>query len=275
MPKAQAIHNQQPIGIFDSGIGGLTVAKAIKQLLPTEQLVYFGDTAHLPYGDKSTASIQAYSVKIAQFLLDQGVKMIVIACNSASAAAFDLVEAYVNGKVPVVNVIDPAVSMATSRYADAAIGVIGTKQTIQSGVYERKIHAISPATQVCALATPLLAPMIEEGFFNKNISQQIIEAYLTAPELAPIKALILGCTHYPLIRQEVEQWYQGRVEVIDASAYVALAVKQQLEHHALLNLTGTKGKDKFFVSDYTEAFEKATRIFFGQKVSLKHYPLWD
>src|SRR6478752_249486 len=188
-----------PIGIFDSGIGGLTVAHAITRILPNEQLIYFGDTAHLPYGDKSTAAIQAYSVKICDLLIRQRCKVILIACNSASAAAYELVREYVGSKAKVMNVIDPVVDYIKEHYNGKTIGLIGTKQTVLSNVYKKKVDALSKNIDLKSLATPLLAPMIEEGFFDNNISESIITSYLSDASLSGIEALILGCTHYPLI----------------------------------------------------------------------------
>src|SRR4051812_13453440 len=152
--------NNDPIGIFDSGIGGLTVANAIQKVLPNESLIYFGDTAHLPYGDKSPDSIKYYAIRITQFLLERKAKMIVIACNTASSVAYDTVKDFVGGKVPVINVIDPVVSIVLDRDNINKIGVIGTKGTIKSDIYAKKIKAKSKKVEVSSLATPLLAPMI-------------------------------------------------------------------------------------------------------------------
>ncbi|WP_194777611.1 glutamate racemase [Pararhodonellum marinum] len=263
-----------PIGIFDSGIGGLTVAKAVKNLMPMEQIIYFGDTAHLPYGDKSTAAIQAYSVKIAHLLLQEKCKLILIACNSASAAAYELVKAYVGSQAKVLNVIDPVVDYIRETYGDQRVGLIGTKQTVHSGVYQRKIAELNEGITFSALATPLLVPMIEEGFYKSDISQTIIGNYLNKPELKHLKALILGCTHYPLIKHEIEELYKGKAEVIDSSEIVAKATKAYLEFNNLLHQETPK-KDRFLVSDYTMSFEHATQIFFGQEVELEKFPLWE
>ncbi|MDX5349004.1 MAG: glutamate racemase, partial [Hymenobacteraceae bacterium] len=215
----------QPIGIFDSGIGGLTVAHAITELLPEEQLIYFGDTAHLPYGDKSTAAIQAYAIKICDLLIRQNCKIILIACNSASAAAYDLVREYVGSKARVLNVIDPIVEYVGKTYPGKNVGLIGTKQTVNSNVYRKKIDDLNLGIMLHSLATPLLAPMIEEGFFNNTISESVIANYLSDPELVDIEALILGCTHYPLIKKQIDAFYGGRVDVLDASALVAEHVR--------------------------------------------------
>lgn len=268
------MRSSAPIGIFDSGIGGLTVAQAVKELLPKEQLIYFGDTAHLPYGDKSVAAIQAYSVRIADFLIKKGCKLVLIACNSASAAAYDLVKEYAGKKSQVFNVIDPVVDFIRENYSEANIGLIGTKATVQSGVYQSKIEQLGGGMICKALATPLLVPMIEEGFLHNRISQDIISQYLAGETLAGIKALILGCTHYPLIKKEVENYYENKVEVIDSSVTVAKALKGFLDLHQLRS-TALKSEDHFFVSDYTEGFEGATRLFFGKEVKLEKYDLWE
>jgi len=263
-----------PIGIFDSGIGGMTVAKALTDLLPGENMIYFGDTAHLPYGDKSTAAIQAYCIKICNMLLQQNCKLILIACNSASAAAFDLVKEYVGTKAKTMNVIDPVVDYIKERYTNETIGLIGTRQTVQSNVYKKKVDSLNNGIILKSLATPLLAPMIEEGFFNNSISVSVLNKYLSDPELEDIRALILGCTHYPLLKTEIENYYDGGVNVLDTSDIVAHSVKAWLEQHYLLN-PAEAGTRKFFVSDYTTSFESSTKIFFGSKMKLTHYPLWD
>ncbi len=265
---------QLPIGIFDSGIGGLTVAHALTSVLPHEQLIYFGDTAHLPYGDKSTAAIQAYSVKICDLLIRQRCKVILIACNSASAAAYELVKEYVGSKAKVLNVIDPTVLYIGEKYAGKTIGLIGTKQTVNSNVYKKKVDALDKDITLQSLATPLLAAMIEEGFFNNTISESVISTYLSDPHLQEIEGLILGCTHYPLIKKQIEKFYDKKVDVLDTSELVALYVKNFLHHNHLAS-PKLSGSHKFYVSDFTQSFEESTRIFFEKEVHLEHYPLWE
>lgn len=262
------------IGVFDSGMGGLTVAHAVKALLPQERLIYFGDSAHLPYGDKSAAAIQAYSVKICDVLLQQGCKVILIACNSASAAAFDLVKAYVGSKALVLNVIDPVVTYLKQVYSNANIGLIGTRQTVGSGVYREKLAQEAPSLTLNALATPLLAPMIEEGFHKNEISNQIIGEYLNQPVLNDIEALILGCTHYPLIRKQVASFFNESVEVIDSSEIVAKALYHLLAENDLL-ADEQALPDRFLVSDFTPSFQAAAQLFFRQKVTLEKHVLWE
>ena len=267
--------SQAPIGIFDSGIGGLTVAHAIKQLLPNESMVYFGDTAHLPYGDKSEAAIQAYSVKISDVLLKKGCKVIVIACNSASSAAYELLKVYVRS-VKIINVIDPMVNLVVNQYAGKKIGLIGTRRTVQSGVYLRKIEEAKKDIDLQSLATPLLAPMIEEGFFDNQISHEIIAQYLADKELQNIDTLILACTHYPLIKKEIGEFYKGQLPILDSSEVVASALKKYLSENQLLNTDVTQTPHhQFLVSDYTSSFEASTRLFFHQQVHLEKHPLWN
>jgi glutamate racemase len=270
------MNNRQnkPVGIFDSGIGGLTVAHAIKRLLPDEDLIYFGDTEHLPYGDKSEAAIQVYSIKIADILLKKGCKVIVIACNSASSAAYELLREYVRKDTHVINVIDPMVELVTSQYRNAHIGLIGTKRTVQSGVYGRKIQEADKGIELQSLATPLLAPMIEEGFFNNQISHEIIAQYLSDPLLENIEALILACTHYPLIKKEIDTYYKSRMPILDSSEVVAKALQQYLASEGILN-TPHEADHRFLVTDFTESFQSSARMFFHESVKLEKHSLWN
>lgn len=269
--------SNQPIGIFDSGIGGLTVARAVKKVLPNESIIYFGDTAHLPYGDKSTAAIQAYSVRIAEMLLKEKCKVILIACNSASSAAYDLVTEYVGKRAKVFDVINPTVDYIRENHQDDKVGLIGTKQTVSAGVYARKINELKQNISFTSLATPLLVPMIEEGIYNDKISHDIIEKYLSDPLLGGIKSLILGCTHYPIIKEEIRRYFESKqndVEIIDSAETVALALKSFLEYHQLVNKDNSPTY-QFLVSDFTESFEHTTKTFFGKEVHLVQIPIWD
>jgi len=267
----------QPIGIFDSGIGGLTVVHALVQALPKEDLIYFGDTAHMPYGDKPTATIQSYAVKIAHMLLQQECKLILIACNSASAAAYELVKEYVNGKAIVMNVIDPTIHFLQSTHAHQSVGLIGTRQTVNSHVYKRKIDELNCGIHLYSYPTNLLASAIEE-FGNHPVIDAILNEYLSQQELSTIDALVLACTHYPVIKESIAKQYKKfhhkSIDIIDSSNIVAKAVKQQLEDSELLNQHGI-GKKQFYVSAYTETFAANAKIFFGDQLSLDYYPLWD
>lgn len=262
----------RPIGIFDSGVGGLTVAHAIRQNLPGERIVYFGDTAHLPYGDKSEEAIRSYSGRITEFLLEHDAKLVLIACNSASASAYESLEAEYRNRVLILDVIKPVVRYVASRNYQR-IGVIGTKRTISSGTYEKKISAASPSTVLVSMATPLLVPMIEEGFIFDDISNAIIRTYLSDARLSDISALILGCTHYPIIKNQISKFFNFDVEVIDSGRLVAALLRETLEKHDLLNLNGA-GEDLFFVSDYTDYFEKIARMFFESNINLQKADIW-
>ena len=264
--------NNRPIGIFDSGVGGLTVAHAIKQILPTESIVYFGDTAHLPYGDKSAEAIRLYSKRITEFLLEHNSKVVLIACNTASASAFNYLKEEFEGKTILLDVIDPVVNHLQNRNINK-IGVIGTKRTISSGTYEEKLNKAMPSTTVVSLATPLLAPMIEEGFIFDDISNAIIKSYLSNESLSGIEALILGCTHYPIIKNQISKIFNFNVEVVDSAKIVSTVLRDILEKNKLLNTSGIVN-DKFFVSDYTTYFEKIARMFFEREVNLSKVDIW-
>ncbi len=264
-----------PIGIFDSGIGGLTVAHAIKRELPNENFIYFGDTAHLPYGDKSTATIQAYAIKIADFFLQQKCKVIVIACNSASAAANDLLKEYVASKATIINVIEPMVAYVSENLSGKTVGLIGTKQTVNSNIYPTSLNATNSTIEVKSLATPLLVPMIEEGFLHNNIAHDIIEKYLGDSLITKIDSLILGCTHYPLIKDELSDFYNNKVEILDSSIVTAKYLRNFLDSNNALNKSEKEGENKFYVSDLTDSFKHSAKLFFGEPVMLEKYKLWE
>ncbi|MGB1294109.1 MAG: glutamate racemase [Flavobacteriales bacterium] len=264
---------KQPIGIFDSGIGGLTVAKAIKTLLPNEDFIYFGDTAHLPYGDKSPQAIVAYSKKISEFLVQFNCKMIVIACNTASSYAFSVLKETLPKHIKVINVIDPVVD---SLYENKikSVGVLGTKAMVSSHIYSTKIKKNHPEIDVVELPTPLFASMIEEGFFRNDISHSIIDAYLSNNALVDKEALILGCTHYPLIHQEISEFFNHSKTIIDSPMLVAKFIKNHLEESQTKYKGGQHGKYLFFMSLYTESFEETAKLFFDDSIEFKQFDLW-
>jgi len=266
------LSDSSPIGIFDSGIGGLTVANAIKQYLPEEQIIYFGDTAHLPYGDKAPASIVAYSKRITEFLIEKECKLIVIACNTASSLAFEEVKK-VAGDIPVVNVIDPVVEVVINNAHAKKVGVIGTRATINSGEYKRRIKLLNSDIVVTSLPTPLLVLLIEEHIMDDSVGQLVISKYLDQPVLNGIDSLILGCTHYPLVKESVENHYNGRVNVFDSADIVGRYVLDYMEEH---NMKSDKLSDNhhFYVSDYTDSFEANTRNFFREEIHLEKIDLW-
>lgn len=266
-------HSIQPIGIFDSGIGGLTVARAVHQLLPNENIIYFGDTARVPYGDKSAETIQNYSREIVDFLLAKQCKLILIACNSASAAAYIPLKNHLAEVVPLLCVIEPVIEHLGVNYVGKNVGLIGTKQTVYSQVFAKKIAALNKNIQFYALATPLLVPVIEEGFHHKPLIHDVLEDYLSRPILGNIDALILGCTHYPLIKDAIQKFYQHGVDLIDSSLITANKLKKYLMDHQLLNERSSKGEITCYLSDLTEASVKSAEMFFSGEIECQYATL--
>lgn len=264
--------NNAPIGIFDSGIGGLTVANAIKKYLPNERIIYFGDTAHLPYGDKAPSSILEYSRTISSFLAEKGCKIVVIACNTASSIAYNQVKEDL-GKIPVINVIDPVVEVVVKSEKSSKVGVIGTRATINSGEYEKRLKKLNKSLTVSSMATPLLVPLIEELIMDDVVGHMVISKYLGQPQLSGIDSLILGCTHYPLIKKTIEYHYDGKVNVFDSADIVGKYVEKFLAEHNMKS-DHLSGNHEFYVSDFTESFETNTRNFFGEKIHLMQIDLF-
>jgi glutamate racemase len=207
-------------------------------------------------------------------LVEHKCKAIVIACNTASAHAYKTVVKSIPSHIPVINVVDPVAAYTASHYTKGKVGVIGTKGTIHSRIYVKRIEKLNPNLKVLSNATPLLASMIEEGYYNNKISQSIIDSYLSKSSFKGIEALILGCTHYPLIKKEVEKFYQQKIEIIDSASVVAQYVSDVLKKKDILNTSKRKPKYSFWVSDYTESFEKSTAIFFNQKLKLVEKRIW-
>lgn len=257
---------EQPIGIFDSGVGGLTVAAAIRKYLPNESFVYFGDTRHAPYGDKSEETIKRYSEEITRFLISQNCKAIVIACNTASALAYNyLVENHPD--IPIINVVDPVVAHVGSKINNK-VGIIATRATTKSGIYRKKLRRMNPKLHIAAVATPLLVTIVEEGFTNTKISSAAIEAYLGSKKFADVTTIILGCTHFPLLQKEIENFFGGRAEVVDSPELVAHHLKLELQKSALIS-TEAGATYQFYVSEKTDAFARTAKMFFGQDISLE------
>lgn len=260
-----------PIGIFDSGLGGLTIVKAIQDAMPGESVLYLGDTAHLPYGDKTPELIRSYSRDITRFLVNKGVKAIVIACNTASAVAYDAVLEEAGG-VPVFEVIGPAVREAKRQSRSKKVGVIGTRTTITSGVYRQRLEALLPDVELTDKATPLLVPMIEEGWLRNQVSQDVIDAYMSDTGFAGIDTLILGCTHYPLIKHQIEKYFEENYEysiaVIDSSIEVAETLKGYLTKSGATN-KASKGESHFFLTDYSSHFRETAAMFLGEEVEFE------
>lgn len=256
-----------PIGVFDSGMGGLSVVKTLKKYLPNEQIIYYGDTAHLPYGDKSPEDIYKYSKRIVEFLLVKNCKAIVVACNSASSNALDRLKTILPYEVELFDVINPFINYFKNKNYKK-IGLIATRATVNSGIYSKLIKAQVPNLHLVELSTPMLVPMIEEGFINCGISDLILRAYLNQDIFEQIEALILACTHYPILKEEIKEFYKGKVEIIESSKLLAKEIYQKLKDKNLLN-KDLKKEDQFFISSYLPFFEKQAKIFFGEDISLK------
>jgi glutamate racemase len=262
------LKSDNPIAVFDSGIGGLTVARGVVDNLPNESLIYFGDTAHLPYGDKSTAVIQEYTKNAVDFFLENGVKLILIACNSASVAAYDFLQEYIGDRALLVDIIDPVVGFLGKNYVGKQVGLIGTKLTVKSQMYQKKLAALNYNIDLKAVAAPLLVPIIEEGFYDHELIDIALAEYLVRPELKNIDALVLGCTHYPVIKKNIERFYKGNVAIIEASKIVADQVRDSLLSHNLLVPTNVTPDYSFYVSDLNDNFVRKTKMFFGEEVNI-------
>lgn len=273
-----------PIGIFDSGIGGLTVARAAFDLLPNESILYFGDTAHLPYGEKSPELIRKYSTRIALHLVNSGCKAIVVACNSASSNALRQVVDAVGESIPVIDMVHPVVEAICSEESSESVsdcnkkvGLIGTRATISSGLYKSAVEALNQtrgsSIDLISRPTPLLASAIEEGFYNDTIPGAVLEAYLEDGYFSEVDSMILGCTHYPLVRDEVMSMLPKSVKVIDSPKIVALALKSKLDNLGLLNDDSAVSSNRFQVSDLTENFRLGAQRFFSSDIDLEEVVL--
>jgi glutamate racemase len=254
----------KPIGIFDSGVGGLTVLKEVKKLLPAEDIIYFGDTARVPYGNKSKSTIVKFSTENILFLLKRRVKMVVVACNTSSALALD----YLKGvfSIPILGVIEAGVNRALDESTTKRIGVIGTKSTIESQSYQRKILKANKKSFVYARSCPLFVPLVEEGILDGKIANEAISMYLDNFKKQRIDTLILGCTHYPLLKKTIKGFLKN-VSIVDSAQAVACHTKEVLLANNLLNESKRKTREEFFVSDEPEGFIKLAKLFLKRKIS--------
>lgn len=267
--------NQKPIGIFDSGLGGLTVLSAIRKNLPQENIIYFGDTARVPYGTKSPAIVERYTMEIVNFLMSCDVKMIVIACNTSTAIAYKKVCHKI--KIPVIGVIEPASMVAASITRNKRIGVIGTSITVQSGAYLEKIKQFDNKIEVFQKACPLFVPIVEEGrFIESEILKDIASEYLSDFDDKNIDTLILGCTHYPLIRNIISGVMGENVNIIDSAIQTSLYVKNVLEANELLNKNKKMGTEKFYLTDASCNFVATGERFLNRPIkNVKTVKVWD
>ena len=256
--------NRAPIGIFDSGIGGLTVARAIYERLPSESTIYFGDTARVPYGPKSPETVTRYSMEILRWLLDQGVKAVVIACNTSTAHALRTLQEATS--VPVLGVIKPGARAAIAAGAGGPIGVIGTAGTIGSDAYNRAIQALAPGTPVVQRACPLFVPLVEEGWFDHPATELVAVDYLTALRQACVRSLVLGCTHYPLLKPLLQRVMGPEVRLVDSGQATAVALETILSDKALAAPSDAKAEHRFVVSDDEARFRQVGSRFIGERL---------
>jgi glutamate racemase len=255
---------QKPIGVFDSGIGGLTVVHALTKHLPHENIIYFGDTARVPYGPKSAQTVREYAGQDTDFLVSKDVKMIVIACNTVSAVALDVVMKH--AKVPVVGVILPGAAAAAAASKKKRIGIIGTSATVNSKAYANALRQLDNEVEVFAQACPLFVPLAEEGWTHHHVTELVAKEYLFPLKVEKIDTLILGCTHYPLLRDAIKKAVNGNVTLIDSGEATALEVERVLDEKALRNPSKLKPHLQFFVSDVPTKFLEIGERFLGQKM---------
>ena len=247
--------NSAPIGVFDSGVGGLTVVREIVRQLPDENIVYFGDTARVPYGSKSKNTIIRFSEQIIRFLKTKNVKAIVIACNTASALALDAVRHEFD--VSIIGVVIPGARAAVEATQDNKVGVIGTDATVQSGMYTKIIQGMNPDIQVIEKACPLFVPLVEEGFKEHVVTEEIIEYYLQSMKESDIDAMILGCTHYPLLRSKIRSYMGERIQIVNPAYETAMDLKQLLKEGNMANdRSKMHSHYEFYVSDTAEKFRQ-------------------
>lgn len=251
------------IGVFDSGIGGLTVLHQIIGTLPRENTVYLGDTARAPYGTKSVETVLRYSFENSEFLVERGVKIVVVACNTSTAIALNQLRDRLS--VPVIGVIEPGVRRAIKSTKNKKIGVIGTEATIQSGAYTHALKAADPAIEVYSRACPLFVPLVEEGWTDNEVVKVTAKVYLQGFKQSGIDTLILGCTHYPLLKNAIRKFMGGGVRLVDSAEETAKAVEAVLRKTSSTRKNG-KGTHSFFVTDAPDRFIKVGRRFLGEKV---------
>ncbi len=259
------MEKEKPIGVFDSGIGGLTVVKRIASALPNESIVYFGDTARVPYGSKSNETVIEYSIHNSEFLMEKNVKAIVVACNTASSVAIpELKKRYT---VPIIGMIEAGSKLAVKNSSAKRIGVIGTRATIANKAYSNFIHSIDQAIEIFEQSCPLFVPLAEEGWLNHRATFEIAEEYLHELGEKKIDTLILGCTHYPLLSEVIQKVIGKEVRLIDSGVAAAEVVRSELDRIGLKTNSSAMGNKSFYVSDVPSTFKQVAELFLGNEVS--------
>ncbi len=259
------MEKEKPVGVFDSGIGGLTVVKRITSVLPKENIIYFGDTARVPYGSKSNSVVIEYALQDAKFLIGKNVKAIVVACNTASSIAID--ELKKNFNVPVIGMIEPGAQLAVSTSKNKRIGVIGTRATISNQAYSKQIKKLDDEAVVFEKACPLFVPLAEEGWIDHKAAYEIAEEYLRELRDQRIDTLVLGCTHYPLLSGVIQKVMGDNVRLIDSGVASAEVVRKELDRIGLMTNSNAFGNNRFYVSDIPIKFKEAADLFLGKEIS--------
>lgn len=259
------MEKEKPIGVFDSGIGGLTVVKRLMSVLPKESIVYFGDTARVPYGSKSNETVIEYSIQNTKFLLQKGVKAIVVACNTASSIALN--ELRKNFDVPIIGMIIPGAQTAVEETRNRKIGVIGTRATISNKAYSKAIKEINSEIEVFEKACPLFVPLAEEGWIHHKATYEIAEEYLKELREKSIDTLVLGCTHYPILSDVIQDVIGKNVKLIDSGIASSEAVKDELQRFGLETNSAIPGNASFYVSDIPTTFKEVAELFLGKEIN--------
>ena len=257
--------HRRPIGVFDSGIGGLTVAKSLFELLPNENIIYLGDTARLPYGTKSKETVILYSIECLKFLLSKNVKMVVVACNSSSSVAVPFLQKIT--KIPVIGVIEPGSTAAVNKTVNNKIGVIGTMGTIKSNAYKKQVTKYRKDVEIFSQACSLFVQLAEDGWTDNKIAELTAKEYLSGLKEKGVDTVILGCTHYPILKNTIRKVLGKNIELIDSGEETAKEVKNILHRKKLLNTQKKKGYHKFFVTDFPNNFKLISERFLGRKIS--------
>ncbi|HDH34124.1 MAG TPA: glutamate racemase [Nitrospirae bacterium] len=257
--------DKRPIGIFDSGIGGLTVLKEIVAQLPGEDTIYLGDTARVPYGIRSSSTVIRYSYQNADFLAMQGIKILVVACNTVSAVAIEKLRGRLS--IPVVGVIEPGAMAASKVSARGSIGVIGTVATVESGAYQRVLKQLIPDVDITARACPLFVPLVEEGWTDGNIARNIVRTYLKSLRRHKVDTLVLGCTHYPLLKDLIGEYMGEETVLIDSAVETAKETERVLKSEGIMNSGGRTGKRRFYVTDSPARFRTVGQRFLGEGIT--------
>ena len=256
-------NNKYPIGVFDSGLGGLTVLHHLKKTMPLEKFIYFGDTAHIPYGNKSKKTIEKYCLAIIDFLAAKKIKLIIVACNTASSVALKKIKQHTT--IPIIDVISPCVSYAVSKTKNKRIGIIGTETTINSQEYQKQIKSKNDKIIFFTKACPLFVPIIEEGAIKQKFVNEIVQFYLNIFKTHEIDTLILGCTHYPIIKGVIQKTLTTKTKIIDSAISTSYYVNNYLDRHNLKSQNKHAVKDEYFVSDKVVRFTEIANMFLKQK----------